>query len=94
MARLATTDARYQFADLLNRVAYGKERIVLERRGRPLAALVPVEDLRILEALGGGPGAKPAAVADGAPPIAASCVEVPGPRHPVGAQDAVVAGED
>ena len=51
MGRLATTDARYQFAELLNRVCYGRERIVLERRGKELAALVPIEDLRALEAL-------------------------------------------
>lgn len=51
MGRLATTHARDQFADLLNRVCYGRERIVLERRGKELAALVPLEDLRALEAL-------------------------------------------
>jgi len=32
-------------------VAYGKDRVVLERRGKPLAALVPVEDLELLEEL-------------------------------------------
>jgi PHD/YefM family antitoxin component YafN of YafNO toxin-antitoxin module len=34
----------------MNRVAYGRERIVLHRRGRDLAALIPVEDLALLEA--------------------------------------------
>ena len=34
------------------RVGYGGERFVIERRGRPLAALVRVEDLERLEAEG------------------------------------------
>ena len=51
MAELSTVDARERFADLLNRVAYGKERIVLMRRGKAVAAMIPLEDLRRLEAL-------------------------------------------
>jgi PHD/YefM family antitoxin component YafN of YafNO toxin-antitoxin module len=31
-------------------VAYGRERIVLHRRGRDVAALIPLEDLALLEA--------------------------------------------
>jgi len=31
------------------RAAYGKERLVLTRRGKPLAALVPLEDLELIE---------------------------------------------
>lgn len=38
-------------AAILNRVAYGKERLVLTRRGRSLAAIVPIEDLELLEEL-------------------------------------------
>ena len=34
-------------SDTLNRVAYGGERIVLRRRGRDLAAVVPMEDLAL-----------------------------------------------
>lgn len=41
--------ARERFADILNRAAYGKERVVIERRGKRLAAVVPVEDLDLLE---------------------------------------------
>ena len=41
--------ARNNFAEVLSRAAYGKERITIERRGRPLAVLVPVEDLELLE---------------------------------------------
>lgn len=48
---LSAMQARRAFAETLNRVAVGKERIVLTRRGRPVAALVPVEDLRLYERL-------------------------------------------
>ena len=33
-------DIRYKLADAINRVAYAGERIVLERRGKGVAALV------------------------------------------------------
>jgi len=36
-------------SDLVNRVAYGGERIVLTSRGKPKAALVSVEDYERLE---------------------------------------------
>ncbi len=42
---------RNNMADVLNRVAYGGERVVLERRGKGVAALVSVEDLALLEEL-------------------------------------------
>lgn len=51
MTRIAATKARMDFADTLNRVRYTGERIVLRRRGKDLAALVPMEDLEILRAL-------------------------------------------
>ena len=44
-------EARKAFADLLNRVMYGGERIVLTRRDRPVAAIVSVEDYELLEQL-------------------------------------------
>jgi prevent-host-death family protein len=44
-------EARQDFAETVNRVAYGGERIVLHRRGRNLAALIPLEDLALLEEL-------------------------------------------
>lgn len=49
--RVAAREARLSLAELLNRVAYRGERIVLHRRGRDAAALVPVEDLRLIEEL-------------------------------------------
>jgi prevent-host-death family protein len=41
--------ARSNLADALNRVAYAGERIVLQRRGKGVAALVSMEDLALLE---------------------------------------------
>lgn len=51
MTRLAVSKAREDLADMLNRVAYGHERVVLERRGKNVAALIPIEDLELLEIL-------------------------------------------
>ncbi len=51
MTRLAVSKARSDLADMLNRVAYGHERVLIERRGKNLAALISVEDLEILELL-------------------------------------------
>lgn len=42
-------DLRNNLADALNRAAYTGERIVLERRGKGVAALVSMEDLALLE---------------------------------------------
>ena len=51
MSRIAVIDARKDLADVLNRAAYGKERVVLTRRGKDVAAIVPIDDLNILEAI-------------------------------------------
>ena len=48
-AAITTVAARQNFAELINRVAYGKDRVVLTRRNRPLAAVVPIEDIALLE---------------------------------------------
>ena len=42
---------RASLADTINRVAYQGERVVLERRGKNVAALVSMEDLALLEKL-------------------------------------------
>lgn len=42
---------REGFADAINSAAFGNERVLLRRRGRAIAAVVPLEDLRLLEAL-------------------------------------------
>lgn len=48
---LSATEARDGFGETLNRVTYGKERVVVSRRGKPIAVLVPLEDLALLEQL-------------------------------------------
>lgn len=45
------TQARAQLADLVNRVVYGGEQVVLTRHGKPLVALVSAADLQRLRAL-------------------------------------------
>jgi prevent-host-death family protein len=51
MTRLTASAVRDTLGDTLNRVAYRGERIILERHGKAVAALVSVEDLSLLEAL-------------------------------------------
>ena len=51
MSRIAVVDARKDLADIVNRAAYGKERVVLTRRGKDVAAIVPMDDLDVLEAI-------------------------------------------
>jgi len=48
LARIATTEAREELAELVNAVAYGGARIILQRHGRDVAALVSMEDLERL----------------------------------------------
>lgn len=47
---LNTLDAKEQFADLINRVAHSKDRVILTRRGKEIAAIIPIEDLITLQA--------------------------------------------
>lgn len=51
MAHITASKVRKDFSDTVNRVAYGRERVVLHRRGKEIAAVVPIEDLKLLEAL-------------------------------------------
>lgn len=46
---VSVSEARDQFAELVNRAAYGHERVLVARRGRPIAAIVPIEDVKLLE---------------------------------------------
>lgn len=50
-SRLATTAARAELANAVNRVAFGGERIVLKRHGKDCAAIVSLDDLQRLEEL-------------------------------------------
>lgn len=48
---IPVTQARAELADLINRVVYGGERVVVTRHGKPLIALVSADDLRRLDQL-------------------------------------------
>jgi len=48
---LPLNEARRNLADLINRVAYARERVRLGRRGKTVAVLVTVQDADLLEAL-------------------------------------------
>jgi prevent-host-death family protein len=43
--KVSTMDVRARIGDMLNRVALRHDEFIIERRGKPLAALVPVERL-------------------------------------------------
>jgi prevent-host-death family protein len=41
--RIGMREARNHFADLLGQVRYGGQSVIIERAGKPMAAVVPVE---------------------------------------------------
>lgn len=51
MESVTVGDARKNLAELLNRVAYGKERVIVTRHGKEVAAIVPIEELGVIERL-------------------------------------------
>ena len=46
---MPASEARAKFAETLERAKHRYERSVLHRRGKPIAAIVPVEDLKLIE---------------------------------------------
>jgi prevent-host-death family protein len=49
---MTMTAARRELPEAVNKLVYGNgEPIVLSRRGKDLAAIVPIEDLRLIEEL-------------------------------------------
>jgi len=46
---LGVGEAKKRFSELMSRVTYGRERFLIRRRGRPMAALVSADDLARLE---------------------------------------------
>ena len=46
---ISTADARKNFADIVNKVAYGNAPVILTRRGENIAALVSMEELELLQ---------------------------------------------
>ncbi len=51
MTTISAVKARAKFSDLVTKAAFEKDRIVLTRNGKELAALVPIEDVLLLEEL-------------------------------------------
>lgn len=49
--KITTADARKHMAELLNRAAYGGERFVVTRHGKDLVAIVPIEEMTLLDRL-------------------------------------------
>jgi prevent-host-death family protein len=51
VTRITVSKAQAELSDVVDRAAKAKERTVLSRRGKGVAAVVPIEDLRLLEHL-------------------------------------------
>ena len=49
MNKLDVTKARQAFAETVNQVSYKGERVLIHKHGKPVAALVPVADLELIE---------------------------------------------
>jgi prevent-host-death family protein len=47
---VSTAEAKARLSELIGAVAYGHDRVVIERRGRPVAVLVSVDDADRLQA--------------------------------------------
>lgn len=51
LEKASVAHAKNALSSLINKVAYGKTRVVLESRGKPKAALISTEDLEMLQRL-------------------------------------------
>jgi len=47
--KITTADVRKKLSNIINRVAFGNESFVLTRRGEPVAALVSLNELKLLQ---------------------------------------------
>lgn len=69
MKTVGVAEAKARLSELLGRVVHRGERIIVQRRGKPIAALVPLKDL---EQTAGHPGS------DWLDSITGLCAEAPG----------------
>jgi prevent-host-death family protein len=53
MQTLSVVEAKRRFSELLNRVIYRHERIIISRRGQPVAAVVSLDELARLDETAG-----------------------------------------
>ena len=49
ISKITTADVRKKLSNIINRVAFGEESFVLTRRGEPVAALVSLKELKLLQ---------------------------------------------
>jgi len=49
MFRMAASDVRKNFSETLNKVSFGKDRVMIHRNEKDLAVIVPLEDVELLE---------------------------------------------
>lgn len=48
---ITTAEAQDQFSELINQVVHNKDHVILTRRGKEVAAIIPLEDLALLQDL-------------------------------------------
>ena len=51
MTRLSVSKALEEFPEVVSRAANGNQRTIVSQRGKDVAAVIPMEDLRLLERL-------------------------------------------
>ncbi len=51
MSRQAASKVREDFSEVIDEVRHHGERVILHRRGKDVAAIVPLEDLALIEAI-------------------------------------------
>ena len=51
MSIISVSEMKDSLSKILNRVAYGQERVIVASRGTPKAAVISVQDLELLEEL-------------------------------------------
>lgn len=50
MLKMSTVEARENFSEMINQAAYGNQRVVLTRRGKPLVAVISLQELEETQA--------------------------------------------
>lgn len=51
MTKVTAKEARRTFSELMSRTAYSKERVIVTRNGKDIIAMIPVEELALLESV-------------------------------------------
>jgi prevent-host-death family protein len=51
MLEVSISELKRDLSGVINRTAYGKQRVIIVSRGKPKAAMISIEDLHLLEGL-------------------------------------------